>query len=53
MSPIELPADEEDLEIRILLFLSPQHSDIRIYSDEQGTYSEVVLGRPNFALTWA
>ena len=50
---LELPTDEEDLEIRILLILSPQHSDIWIHSDEQGVNSEVVLARPNFPLTWA
>ena len=33
--PVELPVDEEDFEIRILLILSPWHSDIRIHSDEQ------------------
>ena len=32
---LELPTDEEDLEIRILLICSPRYSDIRIHSDEQ------------------
>ena len=35
VSRVEHPADEEDLEIRILLICSPWHSDIRIHSDEQ------------------
>ena len=34
-SHVEVPVDEEDLEIWILLILSSRHSDIRIHSDEQ------------------
>ena len=40
---LELPTDEEDLEIRILLILSPRHSDIRIHSDEQVHNKKVVV----------
>ena len=42
-SEIEVPVDEEDLEIRILLILSPRHSDIRIHSDEQVHNTNVVV----------
>ena len=52
MGQLEVPADEEDLEIRILLILSPRHSDIRIFSNEQVGNSKGVLGRPNVALSW-
>ena len=40
---LELPTDEEDLEIRILLILSPRYSDIRIHSDEQVHNIKVVV----------
>ena len=40
---VGLPADEENLEIRILLILSPKHSDIWIHSDEQVQNTKVVM----------
>ena len=43
MVQVEVPVDEEDLEIRILLILSPKHSDIRIQTDEQVHNTKVVV----------
>ena len=42
---VEVPVDEEDLEIRILLILSSRLSDIRIHSDEQVHNTKVAVYR--------